>query len=401
MNKKKITFIICVNNILYFEECRYYIDHLNIPDGYEIDVLAIQEADSMCAAYNLGMNSTDAKYKIYMHQDVCIRNVDFLNDILQIFKANEAIGMIGMLGGNHMPKTGVVYQAWDTGMVDCREPDMSYYLAFVSQRKQDTVVEAVDGLLIATQYDVPWREDLFSHFDFYDASQSFEMRKAGYQIVVPYQKVPWVIHDSSFPKLNHYNEARLICLKEYPEYLYAEGGCEFVYDEEWNRLSDELAVQIKYMMEQGDWEQVAAVIASYRTGKMRSSMLETLGIMSDIHEKQVEEGTKWRMFDCCGDWQEMYERYTQLRFLLRRMELNLPESEYKELVSAIKERKISYDVLLIVLLHAVVDKKVCVRKLVKYYEESGQTLYRKRAEILYERLKDKGLPYTYRKAGSK
>ena len=29
-------------------------------------------------------------------------------------------------------------------------------------------VEGVDGLLMATQYDIPWREDLFDGWDFYD-----------------------------------------------------------------------------------------------------------------------------------------------------------------------------------------------------------------------------------------
>ena len=62
--------------------------------------------------------------------------------------------------------------------------------------------------MIATQYDIPWREDLFTHFDFYDVSQSFEMRRAGYKVLVPYQETPWVIHDSSFAKLTYYDEAR-------------------------------------------------------------------------------------------------------------------------------------------------------------------------------------------------
>lgn len=39
-------------------------------------------------------------------------------------------------------------------------------------------VDAVDGLLMMTQYDLPWRDDLFSDFDFYDVSQAFEFRRA-------------------------------------------------------------------------------------------------------------------------------------------------------------------------------------------------------------------------------
>ena len=37
--KDTIAFIICVNNELYFEECRYYIEHLEVSAGYDIDVI--------------------------------------------------------------------------------------------------------------------------------------------------------------------------------------------------------------------------------------------------------------------------------------------------------------------------------------------------------------------------
>ena len=37
----------CVNNEMYEEECLYYINHLVIPNGYEIDVISIKEAKSM------------------------------------------------------------------------------------------------------------------------------------------------------------------------------------------------------------------------------------------------------------------------------------------------------------------------------------------------------------------
>ena len=196
VNEKKIAFIVCVNNEQYFNECVWYINRLIIPENVSIDIIGIREAESMCAAYQAGMVSSDAKYKIYLHQDVMIRNSHFLEDIIKLFDENPRIGMLGMIGGTHMPKTGVSYRAWNVGVVDCRDPDMSYYLEGAKDMNQeDTIVEAVDGLLIATQYDIQWREDLFTHFDFYDVSQSFEMRKAGYNVLVPYQKIPWVIHD--------------------------------------------------------------------------------------------------------------------------------------------------------------------------------------------------------------
>lgn len=126
--KDTIAFIICVNNELYFEECKYYIERLKVPAGYDIDVIGIWEADSMCAAYNLGMRSSDAKYKVYMHQDVFIRDSRFLEKTLRIFKEHPKTGMIGMIGGIGIPENGVVYTAWNVGKVDCREPDLSYVL---------------------------------------------------------------------------------------------------------------------------------------------------------------------------------------------------------------------------------------------------------------------------------
>lgn len=98
VNEKKIAFIVCVNNEQYFNECVWYINRLIIPENVSIDIIGIREAESMCAAYQAGMVSSDAKYKIYLHQDVMIRNSHFLEDIIKLFDENPRIGMLGMIG---------------------------------------------------------------------------------------------------------------------------------------------------------------------------------------------------------------------------------------------------------------------------------------------------------------
>lgn len=40
-------------------------------------------------------------------------------------------------------------------------------------------VSAIDGLFMATQYDIKWREDLLDGFHFYDVSQCFEFAQQG------------------------------------------------------------------------------------------------------------------------------------------------------------------------------------------------------------------------------
>jgi len=330
-----------------------------------------------------------------MHQDVFIRNERFLYDILNIFQKDEKVGMIGMMGGTMMPKTGVAYRAWNVGLVDCREPDMSYYLLGRKQIEQDIEVEAVDGLLMATQYDLPWREDLCKHFDFYDVTQSFEMRKAGYKVLVPYQETPWVIHDSSFAKLTHYDDARMLCLKEYPEFFYSDNGFEFEYSKQWDDLSIELAGQIKQLMEAGQWDSVAAIVEQYRSMERKDSTLEMLSVMSDIMEAEAQAGIEKRFFDGLVAWQSMYEKYMQIRFWLRRLELGMPEVTYEGLRVAIQEKSISYNAIVVFLVRAVADKKNCMEQLISYYEESAQEACASKLKAIYEQIKEKGLPYAY------
>ena len=83
------------------------------------------------------------------------------------------------------------------------------------------LVQAVDGLIMITQYDIPWREDIFNGWHFFDVSQSIEFLKKGYQVAVPKQKDPWCIHDCEITTLkNEYEEYRNIFLDQYSTYLF-------------------------------------------------------------------------------------------------------------------------------------------------------------------------------------
>ncbi|MBE5894739.1 MAG: hypothetical protein E7285_03645 [Lachnospiraceae bacterium] len=215
-NKRKFCFIICVNNEQYFDECQMYIQRLKVPDGYTVEILPIRGAKCMAAGYNYGMTLTDAKYKIYMHQDVFIINTNFLNDILTVFKQNWKIGMIGMVGSPSLPSDAIMWHGARVGnlyALDSQNVDFNGY----EYCKEDgmTEVEAVDGLMMVTKEDILWREDLFDGWDFYDISQCFEFRKKGFRIVVPEQKKPWCIHEDGVLNLWYYDKYRQIFKEEY------------------------------------------------------------------------------------------------------------------------------------------------------------------------------------------
>lgn len=218
-DNKKICFIMCCNNSQYQEECVSYLQELDKPEGYEIEIIPIIGATSMTSGYNQGMQQSDAKYKVYLHQDVFIWNRHFLYDLLEIFESRE-VGLFGVLGGNDIPDDGVLYTAWNVGMsYACDTQDAGIKQGINPGPGICQEVEAIDGMLMATQYDIPWREDLFDKWDFYDISQSFEFRKQGYLVVVPFQETPWCMHDCGRTDLQNYDEGRKILLQEYAAFF--------------------------------------------------------------------------------------------------------------------------------------------------------------------------------------
>ena len=64
MNDKKICFILCVNNDMYLDECVYYINKLEIPTEYEIDIITVRDADSMTCKHQM-LNTKYIFIKMY------------------------------------------------------------------------------------------------------------------------------------------------------------------------------------------------------------------------------------------------------------------------------------------------------------------------------------------------
>ena len=171
LDRNKVAFITCVNDDDMYSECLLYIKSLYIPDGITVEYIPIYNAHSMCAGYNEGAQQTNAHYKIYLHQDVLIVNKNIIADLLAIFE-DKTVGLVGMIGCRSLPRSGVWWDGLRTygrvlhhcepeSVVDshCMEPDDDYI-----------DVEAVDGLFLATQYGIRWREDLFTGWHLYYTS---------------------------------------------------------------------------------------------------------------------------------------------------------------------------------------------------------------------------------------
>lgn len=157
----------------------------------------------MAAGYQQAMEASNAKYKIYLHQDVFVINSRLISNLLDIFQTDAKIGMIGLAGAAKLRQDKPAWwisepsALFGTCYTRLSENEMvrHYYGEVPGGLGAYVSVAAIDGLFMATQYDLPWRADLFHGWHFYDISQSQEFINAGYKVVIPYQQEPWVIHD--------------------------------------------------------------------------------------------------------------------------------------------------------------------------------------------------------------
>lgn len=196
MNKNRFLFVTCVNNEGLYATCVRHIKQLVVPQNYTIELFPIRGAKSMAVGYNLAL-SKNAKFKIYLHQDTFIMNRSFLHHILKLFISEPRLGMLGMIGSKDCPPNGHWLEGKEqqVGKLFLYAPQKIYgLLNFKEMQTRFEPVAVIDGFLMATQYDIPWRADLFTGFHLYDASQCMEFTSRGYLIGVPKQEQPWTMH---------------------------------------------------------------------------------------------------------------------------------------------------------------------------------------------------------------
>ena len=317
---EKMDFIICYNNRIFMEECIRYIKKLIVPAGVEIGIITLDDVKSLTSGYNIGMHRSTAKYKVYLHQDVFILNERFIENVLEIFHKDEKIGMIGALGKKDRCKDALYWDAWDEGHVYATGPCLTYDYDRVNGSESKQVV-AIDGMIMITQYDVEWREDVFDGFDFYDISQCEEMRKSGYKIVVPYQSSPWCLHDCGNSKFKKFEYYRNIFCDEYKDlgYIYNPNERQDALVEMGN-LAERYYEKVYPYLENGNWDIFNALMKNAETVMKYSTNVQIMALLWRIMENEKAQGISTSIYRTGKKIEEYIEEYVKCRFLIRRFE---------------------------------------------------------------------------------
>lgn len=216
-NENKICFITAVNDEKKYARCVKYLQALVVPDGMQVNYLAVRGAGSMTEAYQQARMASDAKYKIYLHQDVECINRLMLKRLITAFKNNSEYGILGVAGAEKLPSSAVWWDCAPAQRLGAVMDNHTGVMQTYSYRNDSDIMEAaaLDGLLLATQYDVDWRSDLFKGWDFYDISQGMEFRRQGYMVGVIRQKKPWCRHNCGQNMLLSYDIWREVFRQEY------------------------------------------------------------------------------------------------------------------------------------------------------------------------------------------
>lgn len=219
MNENKICFITCINDEIKHQKMLGYFTKLEVPADFETEVVTITERGGMAAGYNQGMQSSDAKYKVYVTQDTLITNRYFIRDVIKIFNQDKSIGIIGVLGTEIIPTSAICEQTQNR-MGKIKEINSEKILSWKNPENLYGKVQAIDGVLMITQYDIPWREDIFAGEYYYDLAQSIEFARKNYHSIVVRQEEPWCIANYSNFKNDSYEEDRNLFLDEYSKDIY-------------------------------------------------------------------------------------------------------------------------------------------------------------------------------------
>ncbi len=338
-NERKICFVICANDERYLEECLWYIDKLRIPEGYKKEKAVIRGASSMTGGYNQAMAQSDAKYKIYLHQDVLIVNENILYDLLEIFQ-DDSIGMVGVVGKKELASSGAYAREWDAGAVNVCNATECYAFDWSSGESEKRVdVTGIDGMFMATQYDLPWDEKNFDGWDFYDLSQSMNIRQAGYRIVVPCirkEEEPWVFHDAGQCEYVQWEKYRKIFCE-----VYAALGHEYIGMgmERQNAVNNEKRKEVMKAFESGDFERTTRCLESLGADNLNSELAYVVLFLKVRAEELMAFGET--NYSTPERMPAFIREYDEVKFMLRRIYFGYGEAAWEYLQKGICDGQFS------------------------------------------------------------
>jgi len=191
--KMRIQFCICYSDVFCYQKALSCIDNLVLPEGVEVFISAVSEAENIAEAYNAVTDYDEFDYRVYMYENVYIVNQSFIADVIEVFCQDDTIGMLGVLG-EKKEKSDQKYGKWNVGCIDiCNE----YRTTRINYNCDSyySEVDILNGVILVTKLNFKWKSLANDKNGYFDLVQSEQVREMGYKLVVPKQDTVWCLYE--------------------------------------------------------------------------------------------------------------------------------------------------------------------------------------------------------------
>ena len=290
-------------------------------------------------------------------------------DLLEIFGKDTRIGIVGCIGAAKLGKTAMAVSSWDTGKVihNCIPMLMEGEKEITNDYAQ---VQALDGLLLATQYDIPWREDIMDGWDFYDISQCMEFARAGYKAVVPRQKTIWCFHDNKSSDMSNYSYYRQRFIKEYAQDGSFEMSAPWEGTLKYQNMKQQTIEIMEQLIQAGEHEQIHEIFQDPENRKYVH--LKEYEIIADVDYLERKAGVceTLRLWQPGMNASEIFTRVQQLKYWIKRI-----EHQAADTVQTMERVMQVYSVYAVIeiFIKYVVRTEYTYREIAQYYEQGDWT----------------------------
>lgn len=196
MREKKLAFFVRKSDEVCYSACLESLQALHLPAGYEAELFTLAAESPYAAQANRALTLSDAKYKIYINDDVRLVRSQLIEELLAVFE-DVSIGMVGVLGSQSLPvdgnvlgsdyKRGVVYVPTGRDLSEMRFGEVS--------EEETADVRFVLPSFFATQMDLPWDEAYETQY-YAVLAQCRTFEESGSRIVASLAKDAWCAYQS-------------------------------------------------------------------------------------------------------------------------------------------------------------------------------------------------------------
>ena len=190
-DERKIAVLARKTDQARYDFCMFSLQNAGWPAGYAVEYFTIDAVRPYAAQVNKVLAVTDAKYKIYINDDVCLVRKQAIEEMLAIFQ-DESIGMLGVVGSQSLPvggnlmdspyKRGVIYLPAEGDVSEMRFGDAA----------GDVVdVRCLLPSFFATQRDFSWDECDYKRQYYAVLAHCRAMEISGGRVVVPLPAEVW------------------------------------------------------------------------------------------------------------------------------------------------------------------------------------------------------------------